>query len=158
MSSFQPKQHLKESAQFAQRLLSNDLKATPDDKLHVGHGGCSRTPLNIVAECAMVNGLIAGFLSTGKFEGRPSAERAAHLNSVDTREKALAYLEEETQRLVAAIDAMDESTLGEVTDGPIGRPMTRFAIAGLASTHMMYHDGQLNYVQSICGDSEMHWG
>ena len=40
--------------------------------------------------------------------------------------------------------------------GPFG-PATRLAAAGIASMHMMYHDGQLNYVHMLHGDMEMHW-
>jgi hypothetical protein len=35
--------------------------------------------------------------------------------------------------------------------------MSKFALAHLASIHMMYHDGQLNYIQSLHGDGEIHW-
>jgi hypothetical protein len=32
-----------------------------------------------------------------------------------------------------------------------------YDLVSLAFTHAVYHDGQLNYAQSISGDDEMHW-
>ena len=57
----------------------------------------------------------------------------------------------------AAFETLDENTLGETSDIPFGRPMSRMAIAELPAIHMMYHDGQLNYVQTLNGDKDIHW-
>ena len=156
MSALDPIAQLRESTERARRLLTNDLKAIAADQTNTCPGGCARTALNIVAECASVNGMIATVLSGGEFQ-RPSPEaREAHLNSFDTPEKALAYLDEQTGRLQAAIETLDVDTLGDEMS-PLGRPMTRFGVAALPSWHMMYHDGQLNYIQCLHGDAEMHW-
>ncbi len=102
--------------------------------------------------------MIAGWLSTGQRTPRPSPEqRDAHLRSFDTEEKALAYLAQETARLLEAIDALDPVTLGDTSDEPLGRPMSLFAVAELPAMHMMYHDGQLTYLQTLHGDTENHW-
>ena len=69
----------------------------------------------------------------------------------------LTFLEEQTQRLVDALGNLDVNTLGDMVEGPMG-PTPRLAIAQLPATHMMYHDGQLNYIQTLYGDKEMHWG
>ncbi len=150
------KVQLRDATQRAHRLLSNDLKAIEADKTNICPGGCARTALNIVAECASVNGMVATVLAGGEYN-RPSAEeRDAFLNSFDTVEKTLVYLDKETERLLEAIASTDESTFGDEMS-PFGRPMNRFGVAGLPSWHMMYHDGQLNYIQSLHGDGEMHW-
>ncbi len=157
MPSLDLKIHLRESTQRAHRLLTNDLKAIAADKANICPGGCARTALNIVAECASVNAMAATVLSGGEFKRPSPEEREAHLNSFDTTDKVLAYLDQETQHLLEVIDTIDESTFGDEMS-PFGRPMTRFGVAGLPSWHMMYHDGQLNYIQSLHGDGEMHWG
>ena len=158
MSTLQPREHLRGMALRVQRLMVNDLKAIPEDKQSECPGGCARTPLSLVVECAYLNGMIADYLQTGEMNRMPPDQREAHFASFDTQEKALAYLEQETQRYIAVVETLDESTLGEVSDQPLGRPMSRFAVAELPSIHMMYHDGQLNYIQTLYGDSEMHWG
>ncbi len=158
MPALQPKEHLRTFTERAYRLLVNDLNALAQERHHASPGGCARSALNIVAECAMVNQYIAEYLTTGKAE-RPSPEqRAAHLASFDTSEKALAYLEKATQQLLEAIGALDEAMLGDVSDQPLRRPMSRFAVAELPAVHMSYHDGQLNYIQTLHGDDQMHWG
>jgi hypothetical protein len=158
MATLDLKTHLRDTTERVRGLLVNDLKAIPADKQNVSPGGAARTALNIVAECAAVNGMIAGWLSTGQGISRPSPEqREAHLRSFDTQEKALAYLDQETNRLLSAIDALDPDTLGDTSDEPLGRPMSRFAVAELPAMHMMYHDGQLTYLQTLHGDTENHW-
>jgi uncharacterized damage-inducible protein DinB len=105
----------------------------------------------------MVNGFVANYLRTGVAQRLPADQRQTHLASFDTAEKALAYLEEETHNLLDALETLDPDTLGDVAD-LFGRPMTRFEIAELPAMHMMYHDGQLNYIQTLHGDDQIHWG
>jgi hypothetical protein len=156
MPALDPIAQLRESTERSHRLLTNDLKAIAADQTNTCPGGCARTALNIVAECAGINGMAATVLSGGEFQ-RPSPEaREAHLNSFDTPEKALAYLDHETERLLAVIETLDIDTLGDEMSS-FGRPMTRFGVAALPAGHMMYHDGQLNYIQCLHGDGEMHW-
>lgn len=157
MTALQPKQHLKGFTERVKGLLANDLNALPEDKRSQCPGGCAKTPLSVVVECGMVNGFVAAYLTTGSTERMPPEEREAFMNSFDTAEKALDYLETQTQKLYAAFDSLDENTLGEMSDFPFGRPMSRMAIAELPAIHMMYHDGQLNYVQTLYGDKEIHW-
>ena len=149
--------YLQESTKRAQRLLTNDLKALPTEKHTASPGGEARTPVNIVAECAAINGFIAEYLTTGNMERPPRDQREAFLNSFDTAEKALTYLEEQTQRLVDALGNLDVNTLGDMVESPMGT-VPRLVLAQLPATHMMYHDGQLNYIQTLYGDKEMHWG
>jgi hypothetical protein len=139
--------------------MVNDLKAVPSDQQNVSPGGCARASLNIVAECAMINAFVADYLTTGEMPERPAPEsRDQFLASFDTEEKTLAFFEEQTEKLFAAFRSLDVETLGETTNALFGRPMTRLAIAELPAMHMSYHDGQLNYVHSLCGDNQMHWG
>lgn len=158
MADFQPKAHLRAFTERMLGLLTNDLKAIPEDKNNVSPAPGARPALHIVAECAVFNGFIAEYLSTGTLPSLPRGEeREALLRSFDTAEKALAHLDQETQKLLAAIDALDEDTLGDITRQPLGRPMSRFGLAEMPATHMMYHDGQLNYIHTLLGDTQMHW-
>jgi hypothetical protein len=157
MADFQPKAHLRAFTERMHGLLANDLKAIPEDKNNVSPVPGARPALHIVAECAVFNGLIADYLSAGTASFPRGEERETLLRSFDTAEKALTFLDEQTQKLLAAIDALDEDTLGEVSRQPLGRPMSRFGLAEMPATHMMYHDGQLNYIHTLLGDTQMHW-
>ncbi|MES2463748.1 MAG: hypothetical protein V4671_24530 [Armatimonadota bacterium] len=159
MSTLDLKAHLEATTRNICRRIVNDLKAVPADQQNVSPGGCARPPLNVVAECAMVNGFIADFLTTNEVPARPDAEtRDRFLASFDTEEKTLTYFEEQAEKLYAAFQTLETETLGETTDALFGRPMTRLAVAEMPAMHMSYHDGQLNYVHSLCGDAQMHWG
>lgn len=157
MPALNPIHHLQEFTKQAHHFMTKDLQALPEDKQNACPGGCARTPLNVIAECAMVHRMVGDFLRTGKAERIPAEERDAHLNSFDTMEKALAYLDRETQYLLGVLETLDENTLGDVSEEPLGFPMTRFGLAQLPAMHMMYHDGQLNYIQSLYGDDKVHW-
>jgi hypothetical protein len=158
MSALQPIAQLRGFTELAYTVFAKDLKALPDDKLNAGCGESGRAPLHIAAECGLVNQRVAGYLR-GEELPRPSPEeREALLCSFDTREKALAFLEEGTQTLLKALEELDENTLGDVDEKFFeGMPMSRFSVAQLPAVHMMYHDGQLNYIQTLYGDKQMHW-
>jgi uncharacterized damage-inducible protein DinB len=154
---FDPKAHLADFTQRAKDRLANDLNALPDGAHGSCPGGCARTALNIVAECAALNGFFADMLA-GKEVKRPSdAERDALLNSFKTAQEVNVFLDKETDRLIASIQNLDEARLGDVSDTPLGRPMTLFALAELPAGHMMYHDGQICQTQMLHGDQKIHW-
>jgi hypothetical protein len=44
-----------------------------------------------------------------------------------------------------------------MTDKPFGRPVQKFGPASLPINHMMYHDGQFNFLQTLYGDDKIHW-
>jgi uncharacterized damage-inducible protein DinB len=158
MPSLDLKAHLEATTRNMHDRLVSDLKAIPAEKQNSSLGGSARTPLNIVAECGMVNGFVRQFLATGVAPERPAAEsRDAFLASFDTEEKALTYFAAQTESLIAAFQGLSEDALAETTSELFGRPMTRLAVAELPAIHMSYHDGQLNFVHSLLGDSQMHW-
>lgn len=155
---FDLKSHLKGMAKRMQGLLTNDLNALPPEKHNNCPGGCAKTALYMVAECAAVNNLVAHYLKTGERKPRPSAdERDLLLKSYDTADKVLTFLNQSVTEYLEAVDAYDPARFGERNDEFFGRPMTNFAIAELPCVHMMYHDGQLNYIQQLHGDNEVHW-
>jgi hypothetical protein len=141
-----------------QDRLIKDLKAIPTERQGASPMGAGRAPLNIVAECAWVNQRVATVLINGVPPPRPAPEeRDALLNSYDTEEKALTYLQTSTQEVIQALDALPEERLAETTEFPFGRPITLLFLAQFAAIHLMYHDGQLNYIHTLYGDTETHW-
>ena len=148
--------HLHATIKMAYKNLVNDLNALDADKA-VGTPHASLRPaIKMVAECGSVNGLLANLVATGQASMPTPEERTAFYDSITTPEAALAVLEDGTQKLYAAIDAAAPETWGDGVAGPFG-PWTRAEAAGFAALHLMYHDGQLNSVHLLHGDSEMHW-
>ena len=156
MTALNPRAHLRGVTERAHSLLVKDLNALAEDKANETPGGVTRPAIEFVVECGGINMLI-GALLAGEDAKRPAPEeRKAFYATFTTREQALAFLETQTQGLLTALDNLDENALGDTIDGPLG-PMTRFGLAEVPAMHMMYHDGQLNYLHALHGDSEMHW-
>lgn len=150
------KAHLASITKSGADRIVKDLKAISADKQNASPGGCARAPLHYVAECGMLNGFVAGFLSGTPMQRPDPAERDKALAAADTEEKALAIFNEGTEKLLAALATLDVDTLGDEVEF-FGRARTRLEIAELPASHMSYHDGQLNYYHTLCGDSQVHW-
>jgi hypothetical protein len=157
MPAFDAKAYLVAALRVQHVRLVNDLKALPEEVRSQSHGGCARTPLNFIAECASLNNFIAEILERGDAKRLTDEEETALFASVDTTDKAVTMLDQSVSRLQAAYESLDENTLGDMTDKPFGRPMQKFGPASLPINHMMYHDGQLNYIQTLLGDDKIHW-
>ena len=156
MTDFNLAAYLHTATETAYNNLVNDLSAMDAEKAVGSPHDALRPAIKLVAECGAVNGLLATLVATGQ-AAMPSPEQsAAFYESITTPEAALAALEEGTQTLYAAIDAAAPDTWDDTVPGPFG-PWTRATAAGFAALHMMYHDGQLNSVHLLHGDTEMHW-
>jgi uncharacterized damage-inducible protein DinB len=44
-----------------------------------------------------------------------------------------------------------------MTMAPWKEEVTMFMMLTITAAHMMYHDGQVTYLQQLCGDEKMHW-
>ena len=148
--------HLRATTEMAYNNLVNDLNALDEEKASGSPDAALRPAIKVVAECGSVNGLLADLVTTGA-AGSPSPdERAAYYAAITTRTEALAALDAGTQKLYAAIDGVAPDRWGETVPTPLGS-MTVLGAASFAAQHMMYHDGQINSLHLLHGDTEMHW-
>jgi len=148
--------HLHATTDFAHKSLVNDLNALSEEQATGSPNPALRAAIKLVAECGSVNGLLASLIA-GEAAARPTPEqREAYFAGITTRAEAIAALDAGTQKLKAAIDALPTEKWGETVPTPLGE-MTKLGAASFAATHMMYHDGQLNQVHLLHGDTEMHW-
>ena len=148
--------HLRATTKTAYDNLVNDLNALDEDKASDSLDEALRPAIKVVAECGSVNGLLADLVATGAATSPSPDERAAYYASVTTRAGALTELEKGTQKLYAAIAGVAPDRWGETVQTPLGS-MTLLGAASFAAQHMMYHDGQINYLHMLHGDTEMHW-
>lgn len=134
-----------------------DIGHLPADKLDVCPMGKARTPIDFTVECAGFNLVVAAAIcgEAGAMPG--SEERKAYIASLDTGEKAIGGLEESVGKIVAGLNAAsDDDLLREVTM-PWGSTSLVHEAVNMATVHMAYHLGQINYIQSLYGDDKMHW-
>jgi hypothetical protein len=77
---------------------------------------------------------------------------------IETPDKALAALEKNTAVLVSAIEALPNELLGDKLILPFGEgmEMTLAEVQFAAYWNMVYHVGQIAYVQTLYGDKQMH--
>ena len=148
--------HLRATTEWAYNNLVNDLNALDEEKAAGSPDTALRPTIKVVAECGSVNGALAELVAAGMAAMPSPDERAAYYAAITTRAEALAALETGTQKLYAAIDGVTSDRWGETVQTPLGA-MTVLAAAGIAAQHMMYHDGQINYLHMLHGDTEMHW-
>ena len=157
MTLFDPKANLISMISRSYDFLVKDLKAIPEEKQNVIFGGCTRTALDMAAECAATNQNMALRLAGTPKPALSAEENASNRAKFDTQDKALAYLEETTTHLKDVILAMDPDTFCDNDPEFFNGAMSRYSMAELTGIHMMYHTGQLNYIQMLLGDDKVHW-
>lgn len=148
--------HLRQTTETAYKKLVNDLNALDESQAVGSPFPAVRPAVKIVGECGSVNAALANVVATGEFSRPTPEERAALYASVTTPAAALSVLEAGTNKMYAAIDGTAPECWSDTVPGPFG-PWTRLAAASYAALHMSYHDGQLNFVHLLHGDTEMHW-
>ena len=144
----------------ANRDLFRSVRATAEDKLQWKPLDEGRTVLGMAQECAQSAMWFAIMLEkrTGSafpMEDYPKmqAERASW--SLDDCER---ILRENTERLAVAIRAIPDDDLGQEITLPWGDDM-KATLADVMAYHywnVTYHLGQVNFIQTLYGDKEMH--
>lgn len=126
--------------------LGDQIEWRPLDK--------GRSALDQVQECGFMNLFVAQIFEAQAAPPFDRSEmmqiRAAH----DTPEKALTFLDESTQRLARAIERFPAEKLNERLTLPFwGGVEKTFAEAALVTYwNMVYHEGQINYIQSLAAE------
>lgn len=116
-----------------------------------------RTALDQVAECALISGAMVDVLKVFKMpdftpEMMEEFERSKAALDVDG---AIAKLRENTAALCDVIRAVPDSELGNQMKfwGP--EPWLISSVLNYHNWNMVYHIGQLNYIQTLYGDKTM---
>lgn len=139
------------------QMYCKDLDALSDEQFTACCAGKARTPQDFTAEVIGMNFMVAKIIA-GEAQSMPNdEERAAFVASINSREVGKAKMTEACEALAAAVEALPDSDLGTEILTPWGQPMTKYGFANLCAGHVWYHDGQLNYIQSMNGDAEIHW-
>lgn len=128
--------------------LITAAEATPEDQRAWQPLERGRTAVDQVAECAMINGGTAAVVVNRGWSDIDMAEWRQAQAALDTLEKAVARLRENTARLTAAIRAAPDEAL----EMEIALPWATRSLADiflLPYWNMSYHEGQINYIQSL---------
>ena len=134
-------------------LLVKDTKYIPAEKSAFCPMGCAKTVRDILAEIARANvGIAAAFVGAV-----PDPEFADRVAQASTVEELGALVLESAQVVADTIDSLDEADLEKDAKMPWGAIFPLWQAIFLPTSHMTYHDGQINYIQTLLGDATFHW-
>jgi len=140
------------AVQKAAADLETALLRLPEDKRNWRPAEQSRTALDQVAECAILNGSTVDLIETRVFSADfDYAEFTRAKDELSQDWDALrSLLHENTSRVVAAIRALPDADLDIQVNMPWG-PMTLAQVIAYPYWNMTYHEGQINYIASMLG-------
>ena len=137
--------------------LAHFISKTPEDRLvwhpSIEGGGPTRSILEQVSECVVVNRTIAALIRGGvpPTPADPNAPPFRFANGQDAQEQLVASARE----LAVAIAGMSESDLARIYEHPRAR-MAGENLIMMCLRNMAYHAGQANFIQILYGDMEFH--
>ncbi|HLI48027.1 MAG TPA: DinB family protein [Chthonomonas sp.] len=131
--------------------LAHFVRTTAPDKLNwriqVSDTVTTRSVLDLIAECVAVNYSFASYL-----QGVP---RDVETPVFQEAEPALQALLESADALAKAIESLSDADLErEYERRNVRIPGHRFILMGYRN--MAYHAGQINFIQTLYGDTEFH--
>ena len=107
-------------------------------------------------ECVAANLKWRNILQTGQYSGISDEAWEQIVAECTTLPDTLARLERSGAELVAAILAISDEDTADV----IATPWEEYSVADCclhAYWNMVYHEGQINYIQTLYGDTDEHY-
>lgn len=138
-------------------LFTKDLNALSQEQCENGCGSVSRSPRDLATEIAMFTRASATVVRGGDMPQRSDENYQAEVARLASPALAGEAVMDAANDLSDAVANASDEDLNREIMMPWGQPMSVYAMAHLGASHIMYHDGQLCYVQSLHGDAEMHW-
>lgn len=141
----------------ATKRYIDDLNAMGEDQLTTCPGGCARTPADFTHEVTFINRRIAKRLNgqdPGPFEFKGWMTAPDEMR---TKAAAVKEFQESAKEIEDALANIPEEEMLRKIETPSGET-SPYDLVTFCAMHIIYHDAQLNYIQSLGGDAEMHWG
>lgn len=155
MTQLDPILEISTFTRMAASFFAKDLKAISDEAYLTKRADTCRTIQDVVAEVITINQYMVAQLNGETFPDWAEAQ-AANMEVVNTREKAMSSMIE-TGNALADATLTHRNKMGDMTMAPWKEEVTMFMMVTITAGHMMYHDGQVTYLQQLCGDEGMHW-
>lgn len=128
--------------------LCKDASYIPEEQLDWSPMDYGKSANAILAECAASNFQMAAAISGGQAK---ELEKGLDFQSLKDR------VIESAQAVCDAIDSLSDGDLEGETQMPWGAMFSTSEAIFLPFSHMNYHDGQINYIQLLLGDTKFHW-
>src|SRR5262249_45005288 len=129
----------------------------PEDNWNWVPMGAARSLQDILAECALLpDTWHASLLEGPEAPLRYPADFQGEKAKLDTLDKIRAVGDPAVERLCRQIEALPDPDLDETRDMPWGQSMTVADRIFICYWNTVYHYGQVNYIQMMLGDTQMH--
>lgn len=149
----------KQAAQFAVQQFLKTFSFVPDDKLNWAPAPTAKTALRVAAHVGLGLGAFTMMLRGEQMpKGTPeelTARFEAAESQITAREQAVALIEANLATVLAALDEMTPERLESVVETPFGSMCMR-QIIFVPAMHSASHAAQIDYLQSIWGDTAFH--
>ncbi|HLJ54011.1 MAG TPA: DinB family protein [Chthonomonadaceae bacterium] len=138
--------------------LAAALAAVPEEKARWEPLGDSRPILEMAVECCLANRMWSHILVTHQHAMLPEGEAPAAYKSLDTLTRVIDELKRTSSELAGTIRAVPDGDLPLVVAFPkrpgAGRPIAE--CLHHACWNMIYHLGQVAFIQTLYGDWDEH--
>jgi len=134
-------------------LIVKDAKYIPEERFAFCPAGCAKTAKDILAEIASGNVMLGAAIAQ---EG-PDEEFTKRVAQATTLEVLGKLVIESAEKACRVMDSLSEADLDREVTMPWGAKFRIGEAIFLPISHMTYHDGQINYIQTLLGDSKFHW-
>lgn len=139
------------------QMYVSDIQAIPEEKWNATMGGCSRPASEMTAEVVSILDWASEAMA-GRVRGTDEGQLIAEYKGrCSTREGASDEMRRAAATFAEALGRADDETLTGLVRAPWGLEAPLITLVHIASSHIWYHDGQLNYIQCLMGDGDYHW-
>jgi hypothetical protein len=140
----------------AREDLVRAARAVPEDRALWCAGLVARHTVHIIAHCAASNTFLAAVIGEHPLPYRTQDEEAAAIERCVTLDLAESFLNRSVTAVCDEIAAVPAPRLSQQMAMPWGERMSVALSLLTPSQHMRYHEGQINFIQTLLGDDEYH--
>jgi len=138
-------------------MFVKDLEALSQSQYETPYQANTRSACDITAEVSGMCLQVAAMLQ-GETPERPSEEQNQQRSrDLVKKEDGILAMKSAGQQLAETIASVPAEQMTAKFPMPWGEEFTGYQLANLAVNHILYHDGQLNFLQCLHGDQQMHW-
>ncbi len=144
------------SLERAFTIFSQDLAALPADAFTKRFGPVTRTVADIVHEVNLVNDRALMEMKREEAFPWPEGDWITAADGLNSKETVIAAFESSRQKCLETAGAFSGEQMDEriITDDG---DTTRAERCRFMTLHLWYHSGQLNFIQTLLGDTAWHW-
>ena len=137
------------------RFFEQDIENLPEEVFVKSLGGKARTVADIAYEVRLTNERLCRDLLRQPSTDMPSGWAVAP-EELHSKEATLRSFQASAEAVVQILEGMSVEEIEEVVPGVLGEA-SRADHCRSMTVHLFYHSGQLNFIQTLLGDGDIHW-